>query len=467
MDVLEVLNETFERQNEVLKEAQDKIKTANTALNAQKLHGTYGLFSTPGLDRDVITALIRPQGIAPSLPLFPSTVEDPRFGAITGVSAPSGAEPTVACNDAPTSYMTVANLTAKFGLLRRDTNTIDITKTMLQVNRGEMRDLMLRGKLLGMTGLQPSEINDADVLTVMTKSEMVLAGISAERKLAVDMWQGTVAAGTFPGLDQQVATGQKDADTGTLVPALDSDIKSFAYDKVGGTGRDIVEYLSSQIWFLKYNAMNMGLDPVDFVIVMRPELWYELSAVWPLAYNSTRQTVPTGNTVFVDGRANVQDRDAMRQSMRLTVNGESYPVIVDTGIFEHNNVNNANLKAGEYASSIYVLPLNVNGSFPVLYREYLDYRAASRETALLRGNELFWTDSGVYSWAIEQIKWCYKLAMRTEQRVILRTPQLAGKIQYVKYSPLAHLRQPNPTDPYSVAGGVSMRSYTAPTVIWS
>lgn len=468
MDIMEILSQTFDSQKDaVLKEAEDKLKTAATTMTANKLHGTNGLFSTPGIDRDVVTSMVRPFGIGSVLDIYPSVTEDPRFPVLTGVTNTVGTEPTKACDDAPTAFLKGANLTAKFGMFRRDTNTIDIAKTMLQVNRGDMRDLMLRGKLLGMNGMAPSEIDDANVLDILTKSEMVIAAVNCERKLGVDLWQGTVASGSFPGLDQQIATGQKDADSGVLVPSLDSDIKSFAYDRIGGSGRDIVEYVSAMAWYLKFNAMSMGLDPVKWVIVMRPDLWQELTAIWPLVYNTTRNTVPSGNYVVVDGRANVQDRDAMRRSMSLTINGEDYPVVVDTGIFEHNNINNANLKPGEYASSIYFVPLTIQGNFPVCYREYLDFRAADRDTALLKGNELFWTDNGVYSWAIEQIKWCYKLALRTEQRVVLRTPHLAGKIQHVKYVPLQHLRQPNPSDPYHLNGGVSLRGYTPPTTIWS
>jgi hypothetical protein len=40
--------------------------------------------------------------------------------------------------------------------------------------------------------------------------------------------------------------------------------------------------------------------------------------------------------------------------------------------------------------------------------------------------DFFWTDGGVYSWAIEQIKWCYKLSLKTTQRIVLRSPHLAG-----------------------------------------
>ena len=47
------------------------------------------------------------------------------------------------------------------------------------------------------------------------------------------------------------------------------------------------------------------------------------------------------------------------------------------------------------------VPLTITGNFPVTYMEYLDYRQAASDVALLRGREDFWTDGGMWAWAIE------------------------------------------------------------------
>ena len=466
----------LEKQNKLLtglverQDAMDQIlKTANTGNNVPLMHGNGGIFANPAIERDVIVAHVRPFGIGNRLPLLPSVIEDPRFASLTGYTATTGAEPTEACADAPRGYVKGCLLTARFGMIRRDTGTIDIEKAILQWNRGDTRDLMLRGRVLGLANLAPSGINESDMLNILTKSEMVTAAVNAEKKISRDMWQGTIAGGTFPGLDQQIATGQKDADTGVLCPALDSDIKNFNYDLLGGTGRDIVEFVSSMMWYLEYNAMTMGLDPVSFVLVMRPELWFELTAVWPCSYLSNRCKVgsTTTNIAVINDDANVSMRDAMRKGMYLTVNGIDYPVVVDTGIYEKNNVNTATLTPGQYASSIYAVPMTITGGFPVTYREYLNFRAGASEEALLNSMNTFWTDDGIYSWAIENIKWCYKLSLKTEQRVVLRTPQLAGKIQNIKYVPLQHLRETYPDSQYNFDGGVSVRGQTGAYTPWS
>jgi hypothetical protein len=454
--LLETLVSSMEAQAAILKELRTKAPA--TVQTATPLHGSGGIFSTSGLERDVITAHVRPYGIGSLLPLLPSTSEDPRFGSLTGYTDTVGAEPASACDDAPAGFVKGCNLTARFGLIRRDTQTIEFDKVMRKVNRGDFTDLILRGQVLGLSGLTPSGLDQSKILNILTMSEMVGAAVQAERQLVRQMWQGVLTvANEFPGLDVQIATGQRDADSGAYCTALDSDVKDFNYRALDET---IVTYMSTLEWYLKNNAMTMGLEPVQWVWVMRPDLWYELTAMWPCAYNTVRCSphVDTNSTVFVDGRENVTERDAMRNGMYIDVNGTRYRVVTDTGIFEKNNINTAGLLPGEYASTIYFVPLTITGGFPVTYREYIDYRQGQPDVDLLRGMEsFFWTDNGVYSWALEQIKWCYKWALKTEQRVILRTPQLAGRIDNVKYSPLQHLRESDPDSPYHRDGGVSLR----------
>ena len=476
--LLQELLTGFKQQNAALatlmKSGSSHTKAPASGPTYTELHGNGSLFGSQSIERDVISAHIRPQGLAASLPLIPSVMENPRFASITGYTATNGSEPTNPCDDAPSGYVKAGNLTAQFGRVVRDTQTIEIDKVMLQRNRGDFTDLALRGRLLGLSGLTPTSMNESDVLNVATKSEMVIAGVNIERSLVSQMWVGSPSNNTsgggykeFPGLDNQIATGQVDADTNTAMPALDSDIKDFAYDAVDGTGRDIVEYLSMLEYYLRFNARRMGLDPVQFAVVMRPELWFELSAVWPCSYLSHRCNTSTGtNPIVINDNVNTSMRDDMRNGMYIDINGNRYPVIDDDGIFEHTNVNNGNLALGEYASSIYIVPLTITGGFPVTYREHVDYRRAQPDISLLRGKENFWTDDGVFFWAYEDTSFCYKLKVKTEQRVVLRTPQLAGKIQGVKYSPLQHLRSYDPASPYHMDGGVSMRSDETTYAVW-
>jgi len=317
----------------------------------------------------------------------------------------------------------------------------------------------------------PAGLDQGQILNVITMAEMVTAGVLGQRELVRQMWQGNVQIDReFPGLDSQIATGQLDASTGTACPALDSDVKDFAYADVCGTTRDIVEYMSMMAWMLSFNARRMKVEPVKCAIAVRPELWYELSACWPCRYLTNRCQDAAGTQVAViNDENNTKLRDRIRDNMQLPIHGIWYDVIVDDGIFEHNSTNNANLAAGEFASSIYFVPVTILGNFPATYRQYLNYKhpLADQNVRMLRGMEHFWTDNGIFSWAIDIEKWCYKLCLKTEQRVVLRTPQLAGKIQHVKYTPLQHLRSPFPSSPYFAGGGVSIRPIAKKYAVWA
>ena len=480
MDLQEQLANVQLQQAEILERLATKDADQHTKAPANfgtytELHGLGSLWGRSSVERDVVTAHMRPApGLAAMLPLLPSVSEDPRFGALTGYTDTSGAEAATPCADAPAGYVKACNLTAQFGRLARDTQTIDWDRVALRRNRGDFSDLMLRGQVLGMTNLSPIDTASSDILNVVTLSEMVIAAINMERKLVTQLWQGSPAnnnaGGGYkegPGLDNQIATGHVDADTNTTCPALDSDVKNFAYDSVGGTGRDIVEYLSMLEFYLRYNATHMGLDPVSWAVVMRPELWFELSAVWPCRYLSNRCATDSGsNPIVINDNVNVSARDDMRNGRYIDINGNRYPVIVDVGINEATNITNGNVGLGQYASSIYMVPLTITGNFPVTYREHVDYRAGASDLSYLRGNETFWSDDGVYSWAYEANKWCYKLSVKTEQRIILRTPQLAGRIDAVLYEPLQHLRESDPESPYFADGGVSTVPDETSYAVW-
>lgn len=462
----ELLTALKDRDNPDMHEKHDVSNLTHTGI---KLHGDTGLFSTPGLDRDVITAHVRPHGLAGMLPLLPSIDEDPRYAILTGFTGDTGDEATNACDPAPTGFMKACTLTARFGMIRKDTNTIEMDKVMLRVNRGDFTDLALHGRVLGLTNIEPGAMPVGQILNVITAAEMVSVGVRTERTLSRQIWQGSRAvANEFPGLDAQIATGQVDAETNVACPAVDSDVKDYNLQDID---TDIVTYLSQLEVYLRYNAMTMGLDPVNWVIVMRPDLWFELTAVWPCAYHTNRcsPVVDQNASVMIDGRENTAERDAMRNGMYLIINGNRYPVVVDTGIFEHNANNNAGLIPGEYASSIYMVPLTITGNFPVCYREYVDYRRATPDVALLRNaNSFFWTDNGVYAWFYLEKRFCYELGLKTEQRVILRTPHLAGRVDNVKYSPLQHLRDPDPDSPYHSDGGQLYRypGIATPNAVW-
>lgn len=476
MDILERLVAALEG-------AEAKSKSMHTKAPASVNTSTLltqpgGIFSVAGIENDVISTHMAPEGLGAFLPSFPSAIDDPRFGLLTGFTATTGSEPTNPCDDAPAGFMKSGTLTSAFGRVQRQTQTIEIDK-LLHQQRGANTDLRLMGQLLGMSNnMHPANLSQADILDMVVKAEMVGVGVQMERKLSTMVWTGTPSNNTagggykeFPGLDNQIATGQVDAETGTAITAADSDIKDFNYAAVDGTTRDIVEYVSMVEYYLRDTARRTGMLPTTWAIAMRPELWFELSAVWPCRYLTHRCTTDTNtNPVVINDNVNVAMRDAMREGMYLDVNGRRYPVVIDDGINEQTNITDGNVPAGSYASSLYFVPLRVRGNFPVTYWEFIDYRGIQAQISAMGAgarNVPFWSDNGRFLWVYRDNGYCFDLQAKIEPRVVLRTPHLAGKIQNILYTPLQHLKSPYPSNPYHVDGGISLRSATTGQAVWA
>lgn len=450
-------------------------KAPANAHNAALLTQPGGMFTVAGMDRTLISTHIFPMGIGSSLPVFASNLDDPRFGLITGFGPTSGSEPTYPCDDAPTGYMKSGTLTAQFGRVVGQTPTIEIDKILHQARTASTGLQLLNEQLNGMTGMLPT--NDVSaLLSNVVRAEMVNVGVQLERKLAKMIWQGTPSANTagggykeFPGLDAQIATGQKDAESNTLLPSVDSLIMNFNAS-VDSTTTDIVEHISAMEYHLRNRADRSGLSPVQWVVAMRPELFFELTAIWACRYMTDRCSDVEGNQVVtLNDDTAVRMRDEMRNGNFLLVNGRRLPVITDDGIYEGDSTNSTGLAQGEFKSSIYFVPLRVRGNFASTYWEHVDYRGASAQLSALgqgASKAPFWSDGGRMLWVYRENGFCFDLQTKMEPRIILRTPQLAGKIQNVKYAPFLHMNSPFPESPYFVNGGVSTRSVATSYAVW-
>lgn len=444
------------------------------------VHGPGGIFSVAGIENLVVNLHMTPVDLDPHLRVIPTVFMNPLYPFLTGFSEDTGAEPNGKCEDCLGGTMQGGILTAQFGHICRGSDEIHIMRTIQMINRGETTPLTLLGDVLGPGNISKMPNTPAEWLEVVTKAEMVKIAILIQRKIAKMTWNGNPANNTvgggyqeFPGLEMLVGTGKVDAINGAAMGAADSLVMDFNFNNVDDiiNGNDIVTYLSTMEWYVRHNAERMGFLPVQWAFCMRPELWQELTAIWPCRYNTNRCSTNLGENVNVNviGNEMVGLRDRMREQMTIQINGRTYPVIVCDGITElHGNPGlpnfNANVPNGEYASNIYMLPLTVRGGISTLYWEHLDYSKADPEIALIRSNNDFWTDGGRFFWTVERLRGCYKMNAEIDLRIILRTPHLAARLDNVKYTPLLHLRSPfalldqTHSDPYFTKGGSSSRT---------
>ena len=445
-----------------------------TPSTAALLHGAGGLLTTSGVDQALFSTVVRPTGILGNLRWFATDITNPLFSIITGVRADTGTERSTVCGDCLTAGIKkVCTQTAVFGKYCRETREFNVNTLGARLNRHDPDDLRLLNPIYsGAAGL-PMQVGGLKPLSNDIAQALVEVAISFERLLARQLWIGnpannvTTAYMEFPGLDILVSTGKVDALDNTSCPSVNSDIKDFAYQDVCTGSPSIVETLTYLARYLAKNAVTMGMDPVDFRFAMREELFYELTSCWPCTYLSFRCNTSTADTAAVlDAGDAIAMRDDMRNGRYLVIDGKRYPVLLDDGIPEDTNTNNANLQAGEFSSDIYLLPFSaMGGSIATLYGEYFDYRIGQgwlrQVPGALGADDFFNSDGGMYSWTKSRVNNCILWLAEIQPRIILRTPYLAGKLQNVKYSPLQHTRQPFPSDGYFRDGG--RVSTTAPT----
>jgi len=449
---------------QALADTTDKKKSLTGIADAQLIFGPGGFFSNFGIDNTVVNASLTPRGMGDLIPAMGTNILYPVFPYLTGFEEDGTAEPAGPCDDAPGGVIETCHQTAAFGRVARGSKEMEVNDLMQILNGHLTTDLRLMGDVINPGhALMPTQgVNQNDMLKQVVQTQMVIIAIAFQRWLTRKLWTGSpvnnnVGGGyaEFPGLDTLISTNKVDAFTGIACPALYSDIKDFAYNAVDSGSPDILNYISMMEYYLRHIAERTNLMPVDWVIAMRPELFFELTAVWPCKYLTYRCADAAGADVTVmNDDTNVRMRDEMRNGNFLLVNGRKITVITDDGIFEDNNETSAYCAAGEYASDIYFIPVKAKG-MPVLYWEYLDYtEGVSQANAVTQGKGQFWaTDGGRYLWAMQNQNYCFKIQAKIQPRVILKTPQLAGRIQNVKYSPLQHLRSPFEDSPYFMKGG--------------
>lgn len=431
---------------------------------------TAGFFGVCGLDNTLINASVGPRGIEEFLSAFGTDITNPEFPVLTGFEELSGqSEPSGACADCIIGESEGCILTAQFGKICRGSKEIALTEINTRRTPGENR-LRLFGGITGPDGRPIPGAGHGTLIDDEREWAMVEAAVLLQRVFQSMIWQGNPANNIgqgyweFPGLDLLIGTGKVDAHTGTACAAADSDIKDFNYDLVSGNAQDIVEVMSMMAAYLQYNASRMGLDPVEWAICMREELWYALSEVWPLSYNTYPRNVLMNASaqINVDGSVMVGQRDSMRAGKYLDLLGRRYRVITDDGIAEQTNVNNANVPLGSWASDIYFVPLRVRGQ-AVTYLEYQDFSKTLRgipQNMLNDTQAQVWvTDGGRFFVDRTYTNRCYHTNVMTKPRLILRTPQLAGRIQNVRYNNLQHFREAiDQNSPYFYKGGESYRT---------
>ena len=449
-------------------------------------YGQAGAFSFPGLERDVVNAMIMPRlGLLDLLTSRTANTTDPLYGIITGVTASSGSEPTGPCIDPKyAGLMKMCTHSFVFGRFSRMTRVFELDRFGKIRDRSDFLDLNLIGDPLaaGMNPWMPTSPTPGSDPALALRSELAKAlfefAVAWGRDVAGQLYTGNPTNNIDEGykepygLDLLINTGYRDAESGVACPAADSIVQSFGNKELTDNCELAVRTITYIYRNLRFIAERAGLMPVRWVLAMPWALFYELTECWPCAYLSYRckivDTSKLDATPFINASDQTAMRDGMRQGSYLLIDGEQVPVVTDDAIPV------TTVAGGSLISDVYFVPITVLGGRPVTYLEYMNYDAAggAMDGARLFAptGSYFTTNGGRFLWhAKPPTNFCVQMLAKMEWRVILETPHLAGRLVDIKYTPLIHQRSPFPSDTsYFVDGGGTNRdakdlSYYTPT----
>lgn len=432
-------------------------KDAGTAAGAQ-LHGPGGLLATPGLNKQVVNAMIMPRGLAGRLPVRPSIDTNEIFAILTGLLASTGTEPTAACADWPTvGQFKVCRQQHPFGQQGRQSQVLNVKYAGQVINRGEFTDNVLFGAPNMGDNVTPGPVDWGRALQSEVEKKMaeLYAGYFRDYARLIYTGNPQTTAGSagwqqFRGLDLLINTGKRDAITGVLCPAADSIVMDMGGVNVSTSGSVVYGIIANVVTNLERLAEQLGFD-VTWALTMRYGAFWAITNIWPCVYATTGCSV---NTVIRTQSMEeaTQMRDDMRQGRYLLIEGKRYEVIIDDTITETVAAGGV---TGTYASPFYFVPLTANGE-PVLYWEYFSFNeqaiAAASAMApqgyfstLMNGRFLQVRNSPTHT--------CVNVEVIERPRLILMTPFLAARFLNLQYSISIHERNAFPDEAYFANGG--------------
>lgn len=472
------MNETFEKQLAdmvIRRMAEVGYKhdlPAGFTLTTNLMHGPTGIFGFPGIEREVMSTRVTPEGLLNALPpAVPTVYTEPVAGFLTGFTDQSGDEATYPCDECvETGQIKSCLQYYPLGRICRQTQPIEMDEVGKRVNRGEMDDLMIvNDPLMPPTqGVPRVNMSLQDILNREILARLMLLGSAFQDTMCQLIWTGNPSNNTsggyaeFLGLENLVKTGHTDMATGVSCPSLDSDIKD-ANNMTIENNMIQIYFLLQELWrYVNYNRKKMQFGVVDYRFVMKEGMFRALCDRWPCVYASSRCNATANDvTASVDGMRMKAMSDEMYTGQYLLIDSVRVPVVIDDCIPYESSDDGFDLDPGAIRSDIYLLPFSVRGgAVPVLYMEYVDYRATNGVLQGLRDGNImdqFWTDNGMFLFTYNRTNWCVSWKAKLEPRLRLKTPHLAGRLENVIYNPIQHVREPLPDQHYFVDGGKTYR----------
>lgn len=428
---------------------------------AQLLYIEGGLFANCCLERPVMNLTINPRrALANRIPVVLRNTQISTYAYLSNISGATGDLPVAPCDDSPeVGDLSACYLNLVRGRISFQSKTMEIDAIIERMCRGIHTDLYMIGSVRGVSGPVPSGSleNESLIAQGAVRRQIQLIGREMQNELLRQFWNGNAdnpavntangGAKQFWGLNYLIADDYGTEEkagivTGTNCANLNSDVKTF--DACIGTanedtGAGIYAYMQELEDTLYNRAALMGYSNVEWVWVMHPILWSSLVKYLPCEIMSDSCNTPSGATaaqvmVVSNDLGQVALRQEMNATMRVSVNGRSYQVIVDDSLPLTITPPSEENPATSHEGTIYFVPLRVDGE-AVLFWDSKDYRTFASELSPIPGGLATalrgWTDGGTRLLTVESNRSCFLVWSKIEMGLVFLAPHLAGRIDGV------------------------------------
>jgi hypothetical protein len=256
----------------------------------------------------------------------------------------------------------------------------------------------------------------------------------------------------FDGLQRIITDGIVDV-SGEACPAADSEVIDWGDAAVTATvnGRTLPELIHDIYFSRQELARKVGMDGVEWALVMDSRLFRELVFLFSCAYAYARcGFTPDAGTPLVRDVATIEARSLeMMQGQFLLIEGRRVPVLFTSGAEVTND-------AGTLTSSLFCVPLSWRGE-PLTFVQYFDLNNPDiREwNAMANTTARMATNGGLYMFATRSSGFCDELLVASKMRLMCRAPFLGFKIDGIEYAGYVGYRDVVQGLSSFITGGVS------------
>jgi len=379
----------------------------------------------------------------------------------------TGSEPTDECTAPPiiNEDFDFCKLQFDLGRINRQTKTLEVDTLIEKACARAFDDLYLVGDwAMQLRQMSMGEISSQRDLIVQmaVMKQMALLGNVFNRTMASMLWNGDTANNVGTGYEEYFgllrlitdtygtdATLPVTAESGTQADCatLNSDLKDFGSNCVGGGVLSLYEYLYELEETLYMRAMYQGVEIRDAAWVMNPLLWSQITKHLPCEIAGDGCAV--GQVNANDGGSGMfaqTMRNEMRSQRFLELNGRRWPVVFDNFI-----PYTSGQSPQTYTSDIFFIPITVasGGSLvdvtKIEYKNYSEIEPALGPANRSENDAKGWTDGGRYHFIITNTRRCFEIDGKVEPTLVFIAPHLAGRIQNVTVCPLQAKPEPDIT----------------------